>query len=502
MLSYKSKPFRLSEEDFSLLQQLLVKETGLYFPHNKKRHLELGLKELLSDKEIDSFENYYKLLKSQPKGRLEVQMLAEKLTVQETSFFRNEPQFEALKSQVIPEIVRKRSSSKRSIRIWSAGCSTGEEPYSIAIILRETLPQLETWDISLLATDISRSALEAARHGSYGRRSTQSVQKERLSRFFSQKGNQYVVSEDVRRMVQFSCHNLATDPYDLPAMQAVDIIFCRNVTIYFNLNITKKVIQQFYRKLVEGGYLFIGHSETLWKIMDQFRSVEFPKTFFYRKETVPTAESKKPFAPIFGLPLESREKHRTFSSPGIVQQSMRDVEAGDDKDSRDLEHLFGQAIQALKSKNYEEALSLLVCFRVGDPHYFDAQKATATILSDQGKYEDAITILTDMLREDSLSEETYYLLGVLYNRTDCLEKATEMLKKTLYVNPENPLACFHLAETYLRLSNHAMARKTYHTTLKILETLPADYVIPFSGELTSELLSRTCVKELEILGKA
>jgi tetratricopeptide (TPR) repeat protein len=166
---------------------------------------------------------------------------------------------------------------------------------------------------------------------------------------------------------------------------------------------------------------------------------------------------------------------------------------------KDHQNLFDTAIQAVKGKEYEKALSLFMRFKAGEPRYHEAQMAQATILANQGRYEEAIAVLKHVLETDNLCEEAYYLLGVLYNRSGRFDKAADMLRKTLYVNPQNPLASFYLAEIYLRQGNSPMARKSFQNTLKTLEGLPSDQVIPLSGDLTARLLSQTCSKQLELI---
>ena len=480
----------LTDNEFQLFQKFLLKEVGLYFPRGQIHQLEAGLNGRLSEKGFGSYRDYFEFLSSHPDGRLELQSLINRLTVQETSFFRNGPQFSALRDLVIPEIVRKRLSGKRHIRIWSAGCSTGQEPYSIGMVLRESLPMPDSWTISILATDINPIALETARKGIYSQNMVRPVRKEDIMKYFMPQGEEMAVSDKIKVMVTFVRHNLCIERYDHPLMQELDVIFCRNVTIYFNLDSTKKVIDQFQKKLIDEGYLFIGHSETLWKISDQFQPVEFPRTFIYRKERPDDYVLQRPFAPIQALPFETR-KNDLFPSVPVTINTLKDHQV-----------LFDTAVQAVKAKEYEKALALFSRFKTGEPRYNEAQMAQATILANQGRYEESIAILKHVLEIDNLCEEAYYLLGVLHNRIGRYDKAADMFLKTLYVNPNNPLASFYLAEIYSRQGKIPMAQKSYQNTLKTLEDLPPDQVIPLSGDLTARLLTQTCLKQLDLFEKA
>jgi chemotaxis protein methyltransferase CheR len=482
--------FRISESEFKLFQEFILKETGLFFSNGRKHQLELGLAPRISELGLESFRDYYNYLKFQLLGqskmrRLELQLMIDELTVQETYFFRNEPQFKALKERVIPEIAERRSRGKRMIRVWSAGCSTGQEPYSIAMLLLLTLPEPETWNVSILATDINHHALQTASEGIYQQKAIESVPHQYFAKFFKVSENGFVIKDNVKNPVQFVNHNLVTDPYNPLSMTGLDIIFCRNVAIYFNLETTKQVIERFYRGLNGPGYLFLGHSETLWKISEQFKPVEYPGTFYYLKE--------------------GAERYRVSAIPGAgaVPASGRQAvpprrqgrPGGDEKP----EDRYGEALEALEAKNYERALSLFGSFDSGHHRYAQSKLAEATILSDQGRDDDAVTILERIVLENTLSEEAYFLLGLLYKRNGTMEKAITMFQKALYVNPENPLTHYYLAGIYKSRGEIARARKNYKAALGILKILPEDYVFPFFDALTPDLVTENCTKELESL---
>ena len=361
------------------------------------------------------------------------------------------------------------------------------------MVLRETLPEPETWEVAIYATDISRRAFEQAKRAVYNPNSVRVVPQDYLAKYFLRKSGMYAIPEKIKGMVYFSDHNLVTDAYDRAMMLNLDIIFCRNVTIYFNLDMTKKVIDNFSRKLVNGGYLFLGHSETLWKISEKFEPIEISNTFLYRKGDPMMPAVEKPFIPSSDDAFEVGIVHEVL--PAKPKVEIR-------KDAAEPQSLYSEAVLAAQSKRYDEALSLLSRIKEEDRHFIQAQIARAGIFANQGKHDEAVSLLNLVLNRDNLCEEAYYLLGILYNRAGDYKKASEMLEKSLYVNSENPAASFHLAEIHLRLNHPTQARRSYRNTLKLLDALPPDQVIPFSEDMTPELLSRTCLKQLEILDRS
>ena len=237
------------EKEFLRFRDLIAERAGIYFGPGKHEILKNNLLQRMEDCGLATFSDYFQLLSS-PAGTKEFDHLLNVITVPETYFFRDRAQFEALERVVIPEVLKEKSYPGASLRIWSAGCSSGEEPYTIAMILAANMGGGEYPPVQILATDLSQAALEAARRGVYGARSVREVPKEHLSRFFNQSGDRYSLDESIKRMVEFRYFNLVTEPYPLGEMSGWDIIFCRNVTIYFEADSTKKVIHNFYVILI------------------------------------------------------------------------------------------------------------------------------------------------------------------------------------------------------------------------------------------------------------
>jgi chemotaxis protein methyltransferase CheR len=207
------------------------------------------------------------------------------VTTNETSFFRSPPQIQAFQEKVLPEIMqRHQEKAELCLRLWSAGCSTGDEPYTMGIVIKEVLGErLKDWDIKIFASDISEKALKSARTAMYNEYTLRSVPPEIKRKYFTQNGTQYTVNEEIRMLVDLQYLNF-NDAKRVKLMKGFDVIFCRNVLIYFDDEAKKRFVAQLYDNLNPGGYLFIGHSESLHNISRAFKLVHFPGALGYKKE--------------------------------------------------------------------------------------------------------------------------------------------------------------------------------------------------------------------------
>lgn len=290
----------ISEAELKLLQTLVYQECGMCFDERRAHFLQDRLQRRLKATGLDTFYSYYRLLTSRD-GKQELAALLENLTVNETSFFRNRPQLDLFQKVVLEEVLhRKQERRDWALRIWSAGCSTGQEPYTIAMMvadalayyyLRNPLPfEMPSpkplipppWKVEILASDISYSVLRAAQEGLYTENQMEAVDYVYRLRYFDKTGDRYAIKKPVRELVQFDFHNLKAE--FLP--QRNDIIFCRNVMIYFDEAEQKRLISKFYRCLNADGYLFVGHAESLFGLSDRFRMIHQNNGTAYQRTEV------------------------------------------------------------------------------------------------------------------------------------------------------------------------------------------------------------------------
>lgn len=276
----------LSPELFRELRDLIYERSGIFFPENKQYLLEGRLGRRLDELEMDGFDEYLRYLRGLAVQTQELKNIYNLITINETFFFRYMKQLEVFSRTLLPDLIKSREKQPiRRIKIWSAASSSGEELYTLAMMMRENLNgQLASWNIDLLGTDISNKILNDARTAVYGKNSfrgdTSAYYK---SRYFTPVGDKLQVKDEIKKMVRFDFLNLN----DLPAIQrlrGVDFIFCRNVLIYFDKESKKKVVKTFYDILNHGGFLLLGEAESLHGVSSAFKVEHFPGAFVYRKE--------------------------------------------------------------------------------------------------------------------------------------------------------------------------------------------------------------------------
>lgn len=278
------KDFVISAEEFTQLRDFIYSKSGIFIADNRKYLLENRLRNRLKELNLKSFSEYYYFLQYDMQRRKELTKLFEVVTTNETSFYRNPPQLDVFQKNVLKELVEEqRRKGEKRIRIWSAGCSTGEEPYTTAMQLHEVLrSEIAAWDIRITANDLSDAVLAAARRGVYTEYSLRTTPKEFIPRYFENENGKYKIKPSVKRLVTFGQINLS-DRMQLKRVERSHIVFCRNVIIYFDDIMKKKVINSFYDNLLAGGYLLIGHSESLHNISRAFKPVHYPGAIIYRK---------------------------------------------------------------------------------------------------------------------------------------------------------------------------------------------------------------------------
>ena len=279
----RSKQPELSDQMFGQLRSFIYDKTGIYFQDNKRYLLASRVGRRLGALKLPGFGAYYnELHKSSMNG--ELKDLVNAVTINETFFFRNVPKFDILEKELIPEIIERRAKEgKRQIRIWSAACSTGDEPYTIALMVKDRLqPKYPHVRFEIVGTDINTDVLEKARVGIYGEYAVRNVPPPVMRKHFTEDGAHYRLNPEVCRMVGFHHVNLS-DRAAMIRMRGVDIVLCANVLIYFDNQAKQRVVSSIYNDLNAGGYLLVGFSETLYGVSQSFQSVRFGKTIAYKK---------------------------------------------------------------------------------------------------------------------------------------------------------------------------------------------------------------------------
>ena len=549
----------LSGEDFYLFQELLIETSGLFFEESRNQSLQFALWQRLQDRGYDSYREYYNLLKFHPEGRLEIRELLDLITIGETYFFRNKAQFDVLMKFVLPEIMRRKmDSGDKWLRVWSAGCSGGDETYSVAMAMTEVIPFHEDWRMSILGTDINRNVLASAKKAIYSEKHISHLPKEYVAKYFKVCDTSYALNANMRELARFEYHNLAKDPFIHERMQNTDIILCRNVMIYFDSQTTLRVIENFYNCLAQDGYLFLGHAETLWQITNKFERVEFPQTFIYKKRLSPFQEdTPKPFIAVPGieggdlaLPATPTVASCQYDSPSVFEaqgknpcsgQPLSDLRSagGDAEEStftkeadsgrgffrRDLGHGLQEEPKSFEGHSgFPDAGQQADSAYSRTPHHLEERKSQsplsspdqtkkqqkkgmgshltrATILANEAKYKEATDVLRKLLEVDNLSVEAYYLLGVLSYKSSNLTEAEIQFRKVIYVDPDSVIAYFNLGNMYLYQRKFGEAAREFRNAIRLLEKKPKDEQIRFCEDFTVEFLLRACRKSLVEISK-
>jgi chemotaxis protein methyltransferase CheR len=269
----------LTDHELSEIRMLIEERTGIHFDESRERFLSTRVREHMHER---GYARVSELLRAVRKTNVEYDSLLERMLTQETSFFRYPAVYEAFEKRVLPELhVSKFWKNPRTLRVWSAGCSTGEEPYSIAITIADSLSFADAWNVEILATDVGKQALKNAEKGIYSGRSLGSVNEKQFAAHFTKVENKFHVKPRLKKMISFAPMNLAAPVY----VGRMDLIFCMNVLIYFTEERRRALVQRFYEALEPGGYLFLGHSESISKMPVKFQAIVLGDCILYRKPT-------------------------------------------------------------------------------------------------------------------------------------------------------------------------------------------------------------------------
>jgi len=270
----------ISDDDFQKFREYFYRKTGISFEQSKRYFVDKRLVERIEETDSGSFRSYFSMLRFEASGE-ELQHLTNLMTVNETYFVREEYQFQCLVDSMLPEIIKRKTDSS-PIRIWCMPSSSGEEAYTVAMYLLEKWQGLKNWDIEIISSDIDTKILQKARQGRYSARSVQHVPAHWMTKYFTRVGDEYQICEELRESVEFTRVNLA-EPADTRSYRNFDVIFCRNLLIYFDDLSRKAAAETFYDALNPGGYLGLGHSESMSRISSLYTVRKFPESIIYQK---------------------------------------------------------------------------------------------------------------------------------------------------------------------------------------------------------------------------
>ena len=450
------------------LSGFVASRMGLHFPQERWADLERGVAAAAREFGLPDAEACARRLLSAPLTQTHVEILAGHLTVGETYFFREKNSLDALEQHIVPELLRSRRDGERRLRIWSAGCCTGEEPYSVVMLLDRVIPDPKEWIVTILATDINPRFLRKAARGVYGEWSFRGAPEWVKERYFSRrKDGRLELQPHMRGRVTFSYLNLAEDVYpSLPNnTNAMDVIFCRNVLMYFTAERAQSVARNLHRSLVDGGWLIVSPTETSNALFSSFSAIEFPGAVLYRKTAraepvafaprapVPEADALHPRAPVFASAPVAAESEL----PGPPIEAAPDTPAAPEPGT------------------------------VSPPEKDDARvpSVAARNCADQGRLTEAIEWCEKAIAADKLNPAHHYLLAVIQQEQGQAEPAVQSLLRALYLDPAFVLAHFALGNIELSRGRRREARRHFANALALLRTRPHDEILAESEGLTA-----------------
>lgn len=452
------------EEALGRLVDLVRSFSGLEFPGNRRQGLERAVAGALTTHDLGGIRDLVRLLAA-PSRRADLEAFTASLTIGETHFFRNAPQLEAIRAAVLPQLIAARGAERR-LRIWSAGCSTGEEAYSLAMLVDALLPRRDGWDVLILATDINKAALDRARRGVYGEWSFRQVPEDVKRRYFARHDREYHLSDEIRDMVTFAYLNLVEESYPSSTSntRAMDLILCRNVLIYFSEATINAVVGRLNEALAPGGWLVPGHAEAPMPVFRQLLAArDFPGTILYQRDASPAQ-----VAPVRRSDPTASAPPRPAPSPVPTAPTVAAV--------RDAvpDEPIGDAVARWRAGGPDDALRMLQDLADRDPSDARPLHVAAKILASNLRLEPAEHIARLALQREPLAPPIHYLHGLILRELGRDGDALEALRRCVYLDPGFALGRYALASLLAANGQPVRADRELATTIELVRDRPPD----------------------------
>jgi len=486
----------------ALLQRLsdcLTARVGLHFAKRNWKELQQKMTAAMTDFGFERVEEFIEWLISLSMTQNQIEILAGHLTVGETYFFRERRAFEILEQSLLPGLIAARRNAEKRLRFWSAGCSTGEEAYSLAILLDKLIPDLNDWKVTILATDINTGAILKAKEGIYSDWSFRDNPPWFKEHYFEKvDGNHHQLLPGIRKMVSFSYLNLSEEDH-YPAIQnntnAMDFIFCRNVLMYFAPGQIALTVERFFRSLLDGGCLIVSPVETALLTHSPFMTVRFGDSAFFKKDLHKTKAAQKAERnieqgniPYPSIPPKTVKRRRPVKpSPTTRQTELKKSEKSEQTPYEEAAILYRNGL-------YPEAEEKLRKLMSNGGRNQESCVLFAKVLANQGKLDAALGFCEEAVSADKCNARLHYLLATILEEQKQVEEARVSLKKALYLDRNFVLAHFALANLSLRAGKAADARNHFRNVTEILSGCKPGDIIPESEGITAGRLT-------ELIGK-
>jgi chemotaxis protein methyltransferase CheR len=462
---------RISDDVHVQARALIADRLGLDFPESRQAELDRGLNQALGHAPVGSPEKYLAWLATLPDESPEWRRLASSLTVGETYFFRDHSCIDALEQRILPDLIAaRRSAGILRLRCWSAGCATGAEPYSLAILLDQLLLDRPTWALTILATDINPAALVLAQRGLYSAWALRETPQWIMDRYFHRPGKDtFELDPAIRQMVTFAPLNLAKDGF--PALMtntsAVDLIVCRNVLMYFTSDVQRAAVTRLQQALVTGGWLVVAPAEASTELFHPLIPVNLPGAIFYRK-----------LQDSFIAPLPS-----LHPEPGVPEFQSPLVFSTGESGNQDPDQ---SPVRSPGEEQVERRPDRVI----------DLERAR--ILADQGHLEQARRLCETVLAQDRLNPDAALLLAAICQERGEIPAAIEALRQAIYLAPNSAATHFMLGCLLVRQGDRKRGRRSLETVVNLLRSASPDEVVPGSDGLTADQLLDTSRAYLEM----
>lgn len=504
-MNYKKVPYKLLVG----LSELLELKTGIYFPRKRFKELESKLLRMTSQLGYKSFEELLSYFFTTKLTDDDIKQLACHFSVTETYFYRSPEYLRVINELMQSRYNKQRLIENRTLRIWCAGCSTGEEPYSIAIHLLDTVKDIKDWNITILATDINPEVLKKARNGLFSHWSFRSTPDWVIRKHFTKHNSTHLsISPQIKEMVTFSYLNLAEDvfPSITNGTNSVDIIFCRNVLMYFSYSRIKEISSRFYKCLVDDGILVTSPSETFHFLTNEFQSVQSDNIVFYMKSNEKNKTRKKNnvgsisyFNNYFHADKAMFEDKPVTVKNGTKKQYVNKAELKNKQETKgDINQAYINALGLFTAHKYEHTVNELLTTK---EEYRDSKinLLLAEAYANMGLLEEAIKYCRIAINLDKLNARQYYLYATILTETGEPEEAVKQLKRSIYINPDFILSHYLLGNLYLQMGSKNIAIKSFNNALRLLGKLKKENVIDDSEGITAGGLGEIIKQNMENL---
>jgi chemotaxis protein methyltransferase CheR len=491
----------LSAELLSELNTKLTSQLGIHHSPERLKDLERNLKHIAHDFKFKQVTDCLEWLVRENLTPQQWRMLAIHLTVGETYFFRNPALFDLLEHEVLPALIHKRRQSDKRLVIWSAGCATGEEPYSIAILLTKLIPDLADWTIRIHATDVNHRFLAKARVGTYTEWSMRACPPQLRSKFFRERPDSTCeIQPSLKSLVEFSELNLVDldSYYQILSHGQIDIILCCNVFIYFTETAAQGITQRMHQYLSDDGYLFVGPNEFLAVTQQHFKRKSYPGGTYFKKEAghdlaplpnLGITQTRKPRRTLAtDTPITVRPRKPVAATTQEIQKTQKS--RPDSASAKDLSDICATARSLAASASWKKIIALLLPLNEQGQNSAESAALLSQAYANQNSLSEALLWITKAIEMDTLNSAYYYQRAIILDAQNATEEAIVALRQTLFLSPDNVMAQFTIANLFKKTGKATRARRHFKIAQGLLLKNKEEDLVLDSDGLTTGALSQ------------